>query len=62
MIHENACAIAYYWRVELIEPEDPDDDRYVVLHGEDGEMVGPLTVAFAQAWINRFRIRNGPNR
>ena len=44
----------YYWRVEIIEPDDPDDDRYVLLHGDDGEIVGPLTVALAQSWIERF--------
>jgi hypothetical protein len=47
----------YYWRVQLIEPADPDDDRYVLLHGEDGETVGPLTVAAAQYWIDRFTRR-----
>jgi len=47
-------AMVCYWRVQLIEPNDPDDQRYVVLHGEDGEMIGPLTVALAQVWIDRF--------
>lgn len=47
----------YYWRIELIEPDDRDDNRCVVLHGEDGEVVGPLTVAHAQAWIDRFKNR-----
>ena len=50
-------AKAYYWRIELVEPEDPDDDRYIFLHGEDGEVVGPLTVGLAQAWIDRFSRR-----
>ena len=51
----------YYWRVEIIEPPDPDDDRYVLLHGDDGEVVGPLTVALAQAWIDRFSCKTaGP--
>ena len=47
-------AQAYYWEIELIEPDDPDDPRYVVLHGEDGEVVGPLTVLMAQAWLDRL--------
>jgi hypothetical protein len=46
-------ATAYYWRIQLIEPDDPDDERYVLLHGEEGEVVGPMTVALAQAWIDR---------
>jgi len=44
----------YYWHVELIEPDDPDDDCYVMLHGDDGEIIGPLTVPAAQAWINLY--------
>ena len=44
----------YYWRVELIEPSDPDDDRYVMIHGDDGEILGPMTVQMAQDWINRY--------
>jgi hypothetical protein len=51
-------AHVYYWEIELIEPDDPDDPRYVILHGEDGEIVGPFTVAMAQAWIDRFTLRN----
>ena len=48
------CAQYYYWQVQLIEPDDPDDDRYVLLYGEEGEVAGPFTVALAQAWIDRF--------
>jgi hypothetical protein len=44
----------YYWSIQIIEPDDPDDDRYVVLHGEDGEVIGPLTVALAQTWIDQL--------
>jgi len=50
-------AQAYYWEIELIEPDDPDDTRYIMLHGEDGEVVGPLTVPMAQAWIDGFSRR-----
>jgi hypothetical protein len=48
-------ARAYYWRIQFIETDDPDDDRYVVLHGEEGEIVGPMTMALAQAWMRYFR-------
>ena len=44
----------YYWRVQFIEPLDPDDDRYVVLHGDEGEIVGPMTMALATAWVQAF--------
>jgi hypothetical protein len=53
-------AKAYYWRVEFIEPSDPDDDRYVVLHGDEGEVVGPLTISLAERWMVRFE--NSPPR
>jgi hypothetical protein len=44
----------YYWRIQFIEPLDPDDDRYVVLHGDEGEIVGPMTMPLATAWIQAF--------
>ena len=47
-------ATFYYWRIQFIEPLDPDDDRYVVLHGDEGEIVGPLTMALATAWTQAF--------
>jgi len=51
-------AQTYYWRIELVEPDDPEDDRYVVLHGEEGETIGPLTVEHAQTWLDHFsRVR-----
>jgi hypothetical protein len=50
-------AKAYYWRAELHEPTDPDDDRYVLLHGDEGEIVGPMTMHAAEAWIDRFDAR-----
>ena len=59
MTREYDSATVYYWHIELIEPENPDDNRYVLLHGEEGETVGPLTVALAQAWIDHFRSRDG---
>ena len=53
-------AQATYWRAEFIEPIDPDDDRYVFLHGEEGEIVGPLTVRQAEAWLDRFSAACSP--
>jgi hypothetical protein len=50
-------AKAYYWQMDFVEPSDPDDDRYVVLYGEEGEVVGPLTVALAQTWMEHFSSR-----
>jgi hypothetical protein len=47
-------ATFHYWRIEFIDPLDPDDDRYVVLHGDEGEIVGPLTMALATTWIEEF--------
>jgi hypothetical protein len=47
-------ARCHYWRIEFIEPRDPDDDRCVMLHGEEGELVGPLTMSLAESWIDRF--------
>jgi hypothetical protein len=54
MTRDFDLAAACYWRVQLIEPDDPDDQRYVTLHGEDGEIVGPMTIELAQAWLDRF--------
>lgn len=51
----------YYWEIELVEPDDPDDDRYVYLHGDQGEIVGPLNVELAQAWIDHFTDRTPPS-
>ena len=60
MTKEFDYAQIYYWRIEIFEPEDPDDDRYIFLYGEEGEIVGPMTVELAQAWIRRFS-RRRPN-
>jgi len=50
-------AQAYYWRMQFLDPADPEDDRYVMLYGDEGEVVGPLTRAMAEAWIERFEHR-----
>lgn len=47
-------ATIYYWQVEFVEPNDPDDNRYVVLHGDDGEIVGPMTMELAEQWMDHF--------
>jgi hypothetical protein len=47
-------AKVYYWQIEFVEPQNPDDDRYVLLHGDEGEIVGPMTMALAEAWIRHF--------
>ena len=47
-------ARSYYWRIEFIEPDHPDDDRYVWLHGDEGEIVGPMTMQLAEEWIKHF--------
>ena len=47
---EGGCA----WRVEFIQPAIPDDDRCVMLYGPSGEIVGPLTMQLAEAWIDHF--------
>ena len=43
-----------YWRVEFIQPSEAGDDRCVLLHGQLEEIVGPMTMAMAEAWIDRF--------
>lgn len=45
-----------YWRMQFVEPEPPEDRRYVMLYGEEGEIVGPLTMALAEAWIDHFGV------
>jgi hypothetical protein len=46
-------ATFYYWRIEFIELADPDDDCYVMLHGDEGEVVGPITMQLAERWIDQ---------
>jgi len=45
-----------YWRVDFIQAT-PQDARCVMLYGEQGEIVGPLTMELAEAWLCRFDIR-----
>jgi len=43
-----------YWRLEFIQPPIPTDDRCIMLYGLYGEIVGPLTMQLAQAWLDQF--------
>jgi hypothetical protein len=43
-----------YWSVEIIEPDDPEDNRCIMLRGDLGEVVGPMTIELAQKWIDYF--------
>jgi|EndMetStandDraft_2_1072991.scaffolds.fasta_scaffold711341_1 hypothetical protein len=47
-------AKAYYWRMQFVDPENPDDERYVMLYGEEGEVLGPMTMLIADAWMRSF--------
>ena len=42
-----------YWRVEFIQPA-LGDDRCVMLRGQLDEIVGPLTMELAEAWMDHF--------
>ena len=42
-----------YWRVEFIQPA-PGDDRCVMLRGQLDEIVGPMTMELAEAWMDHF--------
>ena len=44
----------YYWTMQFIEPANPDDDCYVMLHGDEGEVFGPMTVRLAEQWLHRL--------
>jgi hypothetical protein len=46
-----------YWRVDFIQPAVPNDKRCIMLYGEFGEIVGPLTMELAEAWLCRFDIQ-----
>jgi hypothetical protein len=46
-----------YWRVELVKPEKRGDDRCVMLHGAEEEIVGPMSLELAEAWIDFFENR-----
>jgi hypothetical protein len=43
-----------YWRVELVNPEETGDERCVMLHGAEEEIVGPMSLELAEAWIDFF--------
>jgi hypothetical protein len=51
MLRKFDLAAFYYWRVEFFDPVNDDDDRYVMLHGDEGEIVGPMTMRLAEMWI-----------
>lgn len=46
-----------YWRVELVKSAKPGDDRCVLLHGAEEEIVGPMSLELAEAWIDFFENR-----
>jgi len=43
-----------YWRMIFIQPSPSESGRCVMLYGEMDEVVGPLTVELAEAWMSRF--------
>ena len=43
-----------YWRVEIVNSEEPGDERCVMLHGAEEEIVGPMSLELAEAWIDFF--------
>jgi hypothetical protein len=47
---DRGCA----WRVEFTRPAIAEDDPCVMLYGPEGEIVGPLTIQLAEAWIDHF--------
>ncbi len=44
----------YYWTMQFIEPANPDDDCYVMLHGDEGEVFGPMTMRLADLWLQHL--------
>ena len=44
-----------YWRMIFIHPTPPESGRSVMLYGEMDEIVGPMTVELAEAWMSRFQ-------
>jgi len=44
----------YYWSMHLIEPANPDDDCYVMLRGDEGEILGPMTMRVAEQCLQRL--------
>jgi hypothetical protein len=49
----NFCGDAA-WVVHFIQPSHPGDNRCVMLYGRFGEIVGPLTMDLAEAWMDEF--------
>lgn len=43
-----------YWRIETVQPQTPGDDRCILLYGQEEEIVGPMTIELAEAWIDYF--------
>jgi hypothetical protein len=43
-----------YWRIVPIDSEPGEGCRRVFLYGELDEIVGPMTMELAEAWIRRF--------
>jgi len=42
-----------YWQLDFIQSPSPDQ-HCVMLYGQQGEIVGPLTMSLAEAWIDHF--------
>ena len=49
----NFCTEAA-WIVHFIQPATPGDTRCVMLYGRFGEIVGPMTMKLAEAWMDEF--------
>jgi hypothetical protein len=43
-----------YWRIVPIDFERGEGSRRVFLYGELDELVGPMSMEMAEAWIKRF--------
>jgi hypothetical protein len=48
------AAVESYWRVDFIQPATAHDNRCIMLYGEQGEIVGPLTNVSAELWMSYF--------
>jgi hypothetical protein len=40
--------------MQFVEPANPDDDCYVMLHGDEGEVFGPMNMRVAEQWLLRL--------
>ena len=54
MSRRSGRARGSYWLVDFIQPSFPDSDECIMLYGQQGEIVGPLTMELADAWISLF--------